>query len=176
MFGSISYADSKSVSARAVSGGGHPVKLHIYDVSQEESVQKINKILAHKRAPLKLGGIFHAAVEINGLEWSYGFLPSDTKSGITCYEPKKDPQHHYRQTVTLKRIKVAPEDIPTIISNLVEEYPGGDYDLLRRNCCHFADDFCKRLGVGGIPGWVHRLARLGANIDNALEILPQPIR
>ena len=53
-------------------------------------------------------------------------------------------------------------------------YTGPSYDLLRkclgwlffhqktsepldpRNCCHFADVFCQRLGAGGIPAWVGR--------------------
>merc|ERR1712226_984265 len=56
-----------------------------------------------------------------------------------------------------------------IISCMVEEYPGDDYDLLRRNCCHFADDFCQRLGVGSIPGWIYRLARVGAGVATMLE-------
>lgn len=152
------------------------VRLHIYDVSQEESIQRINRILAHTYAPLKLGGVFHAGVEVNGLEWSFGFCSSETRSGVSCVKPTMHPQHHYRQTVVLKRAKVSPEEITRIMSDLIEEYPGDDYDLLRRNCCHFADDFCKRLGVGGIPGWVHRLARMGASLDNMLQNAPQPIR
>jgi len=56
-----------------------------------------------------------------------------------------------------------------VISALIEDYPGHDYHILRRNCCHFADDFCRRLGVGGIPSWIHRLARVGAEIDTLLH-------
>jgi len=147
------------------------VRLHIYDVSREESIQKINRILAHQYSPVKLGGVFHAGVEVNGLEWSFGFSPAEAHPGVACVQPKKHPQHHYRQTVVLKSTKVNAEDIADIISNMIEEYPGHDYDLLRRNCCHFADDFCRRLGVGGIPGWVHRLARLGASINNVMQII-----
>mmetsp|Transcript_77218 Transcript_77218/g.218551 ORF Transcript_77218/g.218551 Transcript_77218/m.218551 type:complete len:377 (+) Transcript_77218:99-1229(+) len=148
---------------------GMAVRLHIYDVSQEESIQKLNQVLANKYSPLKLGGVFHAGVEVNGLEWSFGFSPAETHPGVCCVQPKRHPQHHYRQTATLLRTKLSAEDIAQIISTMVEEYPGYDYDLLRRNCCHFADDFCRRLGVGGIPGWVHRLARLGAGIDNIVQ-------
>merc|ERR1712050_376386 len=109
-------------------------------------------------------------------EWSYGFSTSETQSGICCVEPRTHPQHHYRQTIILRSTKTKAEDIADIISDLIEDYPGDDYDLLRRNCCHFADDFCHRLGVGGIPGWVHRLARLGATIDTMLQNAPQPIK
>mmetsp|Transcript_25542 Transcript_25542/g.59470 ORF Transcript_25542/g.59470 Transcript_25542/m.59470 type:complete len:441 (-) Transcript_25542:220-1542(-) len=146
-----------------------PVRLHIYDVSQEESIQRINKWLAHTSSPVKIGGVFHAGVEVNGLEWSYGFSFSESSPGISCVEPKEHPQHHYRQTVNLRQTKLTAEQIAAVLSDLIEEYPGYDYDLLRRNCCHFADDFCRRLGVGGIPGWVHRLARIGAQVDTAIQ-------
>eukprot|EP00930_Biecheleria_cincta_P085412 TRINITY_DN74801_c0_g1_i1.p1 TRINITY_DN74801_c0_g1~~TRINITY_DN74801_c0_g1_i1.p1 ORF type:complete len:446 (-),score=102.46 TRINITY_DN74801_c0_g1_i1:14-1315(-) len=153
-----------------------PVRVHVYDVSQEESIQKINRILAHKSSPLKLGGVFHAGVEVNGLEWSFGFSASETHPGVSCVEPKTHPQHHYRQTVNMGKTKATAEDIADIIHNLLEEYPGDDYDLLRRNCCHFADDMCRRLGVGGIPSWVIRLARIGAGVDSMLQYAPKGIK
>lgn len=148
---------------------GVEVIIHIYDVSQEDSIRKLNKFLAHRFSPVKLGGVFHAGVEVNGLEWSFGSSWSDTVPGISCVEPKTHPQHTFRQTVNMRRTKRSEEDIADIIAVLIEDYPGHDYDLLRRNCCHFADDFCRRLGVGGIPGWVHRLARVGARVDSVMQ-------
>jgi len=155
---------------------GMSVSVHIYDVSQEEGIQKLNRILAHKSSPLKFGGVFHAGVEVNGLEWSYGFSPCESRPGVCCVEPKTHPQHHFRQTVHLRNTKLPPEAIAEILSELVEDYPGHDYNLLRRNCCHFADEFCIRLGVGSIPGWVIRLARLGAGIETMLNNAPRPIK
>jgi len=149
--------------------GCMPVFLHIYDVSQETSVRRLNKVFAHRRAPLKLGGVFHAGVEVNGLEFAFGMSESAAISGITCVLPRSNPQHRYRQTVRLRPTRLSDVDVAALISELIEEYPGHDYDLLRRNCCHFADDFCRRLGVGGIPGWVHRLARVGAMVDTAVH-------
>jgi len=148
---------------------GTPVFVHIYDVSQEDGVRKLNKVLAHRYSPLKFGGVFHAGVEVNGLEWSYGMSQSDTLPGLSCVLPKTHPNHRYRQSVELKQSRFSPEDIAELISAMAEEYPGHDYHLLRRNCCHFADDFCRRIGAGGIPGWVHRLARVGANLDTVMH-------
>jgi len=144
--------------------------LNVYDVSQEERVQKLNKVLAHKNSPLKFGGVFHVGVEIDGLEWSYGCSTVESVPGVSCTLPREHPQHHFRQTIGGRRTPLSPEDIADIISQMIEEYPGDDYDLLRRNCCHFADDFCQRLRVSRIPGWVHRLARVGAGLDGALQV------
>jgi len=148
---------------------GLPVRIHIYDVSQEDSIQRLNAVLANKWSPVKLGGVFHAGVEVNGLEWSYGFSGSDTVPGVSCVEPKENPQHRYRQTYKMRRTQSAPDEIAMLISDLIEEYPGDDYDLLKRNCCHFADEFTQRLGCGRIPKWIHRLARLGARVDGMLQ-------
>lgn len=150
---------------------GIPVFVHIYDVSQEENIQKINRWLASRYSPLKFGGVFHAGIEVNGLEWSYGVSFSETMPGISCVEPKSHPCHSYRQTVQLRNTKMSAEEIADLLSTVIEEYPGDDYDLLRRNCCHFADDFARRLGAGRIPSWVHRLARLGARVDSAMQAI-----
>lgn len=153
---------------------GIPVFLHVYDVSQAALIQRLNSVLAHRRSPLKFGGVFHAGVEVADKEWCFGATLSQTATGVMYVDPREDPSHHFRQTVPLKKTQLAEDEIDDIISRLKQEYLGRDYDLLRRNCCHFADDFCQRLGVGRIPGWVYRLARLGARIDNVVQPLRRP--
>ena len=155
---------------------GHRVKLHIYDVSNEPVVRHLNQVLAYQDAPMKLGGIFHAGIEINRIEWSFGSgMESETStSGVkSSSQPTQNPQHNYRQTVYLGRTLLSREKISMILATMSEEYSAEDYDLLRRNCCHFADDLCRRLGVKRPPRWLLRLAKLGAALD---EVLPEAIR
>jgi len=169
-FGGVAGGGCAVDSAAERHGGvGLPVLLHIYDVSSHENIQRLNQVLAFERSPVKFGGVFHAGVEVNGLEWSFSYSPSRTRPGVSCLTPMKHPHHHYRETVYCGRTQLSFAGICRIISDMLEEYPGSDYHLLRRNCCHFADDFLRRLGLEGIPAWVHRLARLGANIDAALR-------
>lgn len=148
---------------------GLPVRLHIYNASRQDSIQLFNQLFAHESAPMKLCGIFHAGVEVNGLEWSFDFQPRVHIPGVSCVLPRMHQQHKYRETIVLQPTPLSAVAISNVISQMLEEYPGHDYDLLRRNCCHFADDLCQRLGVGGIPPWVHRLANLGAQLDTALN-------
>jgi len=148
---------------------GLPLRLHIYDASRRENIQLFNSVFAHESSPMKLLGIFHAGVEVNGLEWSFDFQPRECIPGVSCVLPRMHPQHRYRETIVLQPTSFSAVAVSNIISQMLEEYPGHDYDLLHRNCCHFADDLCVRLGVGGIPPWVHRLARLGAQLDAALS-------
>jgi hypothetical protein len=149
---------------------GSVVLLHIYDVGEEQNIQKLNRILAHKLSPLKFGGVFHAGVEVNGLEWSFGQTDTIKEQGVTSDVPTKHPAHTFRQTIPRGYTQLSKEDIAAIIEGMQQQYPGPSYDLLRRNCCTFADDFCQRLGVGRIPAWVHRLARMGARIDNVIGV------
>lgn len=146
---------------------GLPVMLNVYDVSQEETIQNLNSLLAHELSPVKFGGVFHAGVEVCGLEWSYGQSLDIHNPGVSCCEPRMHPQHHYREAVELGYTTLSQEDVADLITELIEKYPGHDYDLLRRNCCHFAEEFALRLEVGGIPSWVHRLAYIGAQLENA---------
>eukprot|EP00437_Effrenium_voratum_P050769 CAMPEP_0181541486 /NCGR_PEP_ID=MMETSP1110-20121109/77427_1 /TAXON_ID=174948 /ORGANISM="Symbiodinium sp., Strain CCMP421" /LENGTH=180 /DNA_ID=CAMNT_0023673161 /DNA_START=92 /DNA_END=635 /DNA_ORIENTATION=+ len=64
-----------------------------------------------------------------------------------------------------------PMNVNEVISNMIEDYPGRNYDVLRRNCCHFADDFCQRLAVERPPEWVHRLARFGVGVEETLQVM-----
>ncbi|CAJ1408760.1 unnamed protein product [Effrenium voratum] len=148
---------------------GMPVLLHIYDVTQERGIRRLNKVLANKRLPIKFGGVFHAGVEVDGREWSYGCTESEDDPGVLANKPKMHPDHHYRQTVNMSQTPLSAGEICKLLQELTTEYPGPEYDLLRRNCCHFADDFCRRLGVGRIPSWVHRLARIAARIETILQ-------
>lgn len=146
-----------------------PVLLHIYDVTQEPAIQRLNKVLAHKRMPLKFGGIFHAGVEVSGTEWSYGCTESEDEPGVLPNLPKMHPDHHYRQTVEMRRTNFSASEVGDLLEELSIQYTGPTYDLLRKNCCHFADDFCQRLGAGGIPAWVYRLARIASRIESLLQ-------
>merc|ERR1712224_594494 len=45
-----------------------------------------------------------------------------------------------------------------------------DYDILRRNCCHFSAALCEELGVGPVPSWVTNLAGVGAALRSSTRL------
>lgn len=139
-------------------------------MSKAAGIQRLNTLLAHKDVPLKFGGIFHAGVEVVGKEWSFAYTDSVWVDGVSNCEPKAHSDHHFRQTIQMSPTNLSVSEIECVIESLAKEYPGTSYNILRKNCCHFADDFCQRLGVGSIPGWLYRLARLGAVIDRVLQV------
>jgi len=143
---------------------GVDVCLNVYDVSQANAIHTINNVFALTESPLKFGGIFHVGVEIFNAEWKYGF--NGIGSGVHRGLPRVDFQHRFKQQIRLPKTLLTPDKIAKVIQELQVEFWGKDYDLIEKNCCHFANELCQRLGCGSIPAWVHR----GANICQNLRI------
>ncbi|XWS50464.1 hypothetical protein CRYUN_Cryun12cG0089800 [Craigia yunnanensis] len=145
------------------------VILHIYDVTNSGSdktnstIVQINKIF---KDGIGLGGIFHSAVQVYGEdEWSFGFC--EQGSGVFSCPSGKNPMYTYRESTVLGRTNFSIFKVNQILRELSREWPGSSYDLLSKNCNHFCDEFCERLGVQKLPGWVNRFANAG---DAAIEI------
>ncbi|KAE8729953.1 hypothetical protein F3Y22_tig00003041pilonHSYRG00308 [Hibiscus syriacus] len=145
------------------------VRLHIYDVTNSGSdktnttILQINKIF---KDGIGIGGIFHSAVQVYGEEeWSFGFC--EHGSGVFSCPSGKNPMYTYRESMVLGRTNFSKFKVNQILQELSREWPGSSYDLLSKNCNHFCDEFCERLGVQKLPGWVNRFANAG---DAAIEI------
>uniref|UniRef100_A0A2N9G6G1 PPPDE domain-containing protein n=1 Tax=Fagus sylvatica TaxID=28930 RepID=A0A2N9G6G1_FAGSY len=145
------------------------VILHIYDVTNSGSdktnntIVNINKIF---KDGIGIGGIFHSAVQVYGDdEWSFGFCEQGT--GVFSCPSGKNPMYTYRECIVLGQTNFSILKINQILRELSREWPGNSYDLLSKNCNHFCDEFCERLGVEKLPGWVNRFANAG---DAAMEV------
>lgn len=109
-------------------------------------------------------GAYHAAVEVGGLEWSYGSKHRGT--GVFACPPASCEAHHYRKSYPMGTTSKTPEEVKAIINAMAVEWQGRDYDLLRHNCTHFSNAFTQELGVGSLPAWVMSLAATGAQLDD----------
>jgi len=140
---------------------GEPVRLHIYDVSTNPKVGKINEAL------LAVGtGAFHGAVEVFGAEYSYGFVQDGT--GVFSNAPKACDMHVYRESLDMGTTSKSKEEVKQILEEMRQAWPGKDYDLLRMNCCSFSAAFVDKLGAGPVPSWVTNLAGAGATVQDGL--------
>ncbi|XP_050235479.1 deSI-like protein At4g17486 [Mercurialis annua] len=106
-------------------------------------------------------GIFHSGIEVHGKEYGYGAHDFPV-SGVFEVEPRNCPGFIYRCSIPLGRINMPAYDFRTFIESVASEYHGDTYHLISKNCNHFTDDISDRLVGKRIPGWVNRLARLGA--------------
>lgn len=138
------------------------VFLNIYDLNHDWI--PINHTLSDI---FRVGGAFHAAVEVHGKEWSYGM------EGVRCAEPRRHDVHVYRQTLFIGVTSKREGDVCDFMERvMVAEWDGDDYDIVSHNCCNFADALLLRLTGYALPPWVNRLARIAdcAN-DGVGEVL-----
>ena len=155
--------------ARPPSQSSALVSLHVYHVSQNNVVRRLNRITGGSRNPLKFGGVFHAGIEVGGREWSFGATLDPADTGVAWNVPKKHSMHQFYSTVELGETKLGPSDVHAVIARLAKQWPGGDYDMIHHNCCHFADVLAVELGMGHIPRWVNRFARTADRAERAKE-------
>ncbi|XP_059635060.1 deSI-like protein At4g17486 isoform X2 [Cornus florida] len=109
-------------------------------------------------------GIFHSGIEdVSAYGKEYGFGAHDFPvSGVFEVEPKSCPGFIFRCSIPLGRISMPLSEFRLFIESIAPEYHGDTYHLISKNCNHFTDDLAMRLTGKRIPGWVNRLARLGA--------------
>ncbi|KAD4180416.1 hypothetical protein R6Q59_023641 [Mikania micrantha] len=106
-------------------------------------------------------GIFHSGIQVYGGEYAFGAHDFPI-SGVFEVEPKSCPGFIYRCSIPLGHVTQSPTEFREFIEAVASEYHGDTYHLISKNCNHFTDDICERLMGKKIPGWVNRLAKLGA--------------
>eukprot|EP00930_Biecheleria_cincta_P049607 TRINITY_DN34808_c0_g1_i1.p1 TRINITY_DN34808_c0_g1~~TRINITY_DN34808_c0_g1_i1.p1 ORF type:complete len:537 (-),score=89.69 TRINITY_DN34808_c0_g1_i1:369-1979(-) len=143
------------------------VFLNVYDVSESQLIQKINRIFTADDR-LLAGGVFHAGVELFGKEWCYGATVPG-RSGVGAVMPRMHPQHRYRATVYMGSTDKSPEQISALLARMAGEWPGSEYHLIHHNCLSFCNVLLEKLGLRKIPGWVDRAARAASQVDNAVQ-------
>merc|ERR1712216_114832 len=90
----------------------------------------------------------------------------ETVTGITACEPRRCKKHIFRESEVLGSTSLSAQQVNALLEKMRKEWLAKDYDFTRKNCCSFSDALARALGVGGLPGWVARLARTAAPIDD----------
>jgi len=145
-----------------------PVFLNVYELGNTSSlVLGINKVTQDF---LSQGGLFHTAIDVIGREVSFG-ATRRSGTGIFSCHPRRCLLHRYRESIYLGDCSKSPDQVKEIIRSLHDEWPGRKYSTLHRNCCHFAAELARRLGVGELPSWVHHLADVGAYLDDVSKAI-----
>ncbi|KAK4284690.1 hypothetical protein QN277_001485 [Acacia crassicarpa] len=106
-------------------------------------------------------GIFHAGVEVYGVEYSFGAHDCRT-SGVFEVDPRQCPGFKFRKSIFMGMTNLNPFKIREFMDRQSANYHGNTYHLIVKNCNHFCEDICQRLTGNSIPRWVNRLARLGS--------------
>ncbi|KAG8466062.1 hypothetical protein KFE25_005632 [Diacronema lutheri] len=143
---------------------GEVVTLHLYDVGSMSTVRTANDM-----GSIVGIGALHAGVEVYGLEVSFAYHEFGG-SGIISFSPKAALGHTFRESVVMGATALSRAQLAQLLRELQPQWPAAEYDLLRRNCCTFADALCVAIGVGHIPERVNRLACAGATLMDGVGV------
>eukprot|EP00966_Prymnesium_polylepis_P132036 3053512-Prymnesium_polylepis.1 len=134
------------------------VFLHVYDLSNEPKIRNINRVSA-----MLGGGLYHTAIQVaglsDGLEWSFGAITD--ASGVYSCGARDNPQHAYREPISLGRTTLTRAAFETLIGQMSATWHGSTYHLTSRNCQSFCEELAARLGVSPLPEWIRRFAKIG---------------
>ena len=133
---------------------GIPVYANYYDLTPKN---KYLKIVGH--------GIHHTSIEIYKQE--FYFVGADSSlTGVDVGPAKVCPLQNcvFSKSVLLGYTKLTKNEIQDLINEISKEYPANSYNLIYKNCNHFADDFARRLVGKSIAGWANRSARMAASL------------
>merc|ERR1712032_953780 len=67
-------------------------------------------------------------------------------------------------------------EVLALIRRLEHDWPGSCYDSFKRNCCHFSDEFCRRLGADAVPPWTTSLANGLAVVFEAVDYVDAQLK
>lgn len=135
---------------------GENVFLHLYDLN--DTFGHMNSVSLDL---LGIGGALHVGIEVLGNEWSFGM------QGVSVTTPKMNQYYTFRQTVPMGRTRLKRKEVESAILSMKRAWSGKDYDLLTRNCGHFCNELCEKLGLGRMPAWVTRVAETMAAVPGS---------
>eukprot|EP01062_Namystynia_karyoxenos_P067627 TRINITY_DN6162_c0_g1_i1.p1 TRINITY_DN6162_c0_g1~~TRINITY_DN6162_c0_g1_i1.p1 ORF type:complete len:276 (+),score=47.73 TRINITY_DN6162_c0_g1_i1:102-929(+) len=122
------------------------VVLNVYDESP-----CVNWLLCR----VGLGGIYHSGVEIGNVEYAYGGGPGD-QTGVWRQFPRQPPVGYARlkASVPMGFTVIPQQRFDQMLARLERVYTRSSYDVVSRNCHHFASALCMRLVGRSVPDWV----------------------
>eukprot|EP00929_Paragymnodinium_shiwhaense_P086649 TRINITY_DN47122_c0_g1_i1.p1 TRINITY_DN47122_c0_g1~~TRINITY_DN47122_c0_g1_i1.p1 ORF type:complete len:490 (-),score=104.84 TRINITY_DN47122_c0_g1_i1:210-1679(-) len=137
------------------------VALSVYQLPGSSSLNTLTEAAG-------FGGAYHVGVEVYWLEWAYGY--SHVGTGVVPCHIGTSSLGHFKERVPLGRTQLSPEEVLRLLAELRRTWRGADYDLLQRNCAHFAVELVLQLGVTEAPRWVYKLSQVGDQIVRALGV------
>jgi len=138
------------------------VLVRVYDLGQTFVTRWHNKVS-------KGYGAFHTGVEVYGREWSFGMTFDDVSTGVMWNYPAQNRDHAFRETLSMGYTSLSPEEVDSMLSEMMIEWKGNTYHVLQRNCHNFSNALCEKLGAAPVPAWVNDLAHTGAKTVDFLD-------
>lgn len=143
---------------------GEQVRLNVYDVMDDGRLALANELFRHVGL-----GAFHAAVDVHGVEWSFGHAEGSATGIFSCRPRGNTSAGRFRECVALGPTALSTADVLQCIRGMEAEWPGDSYDVIGRNCIHFCEALLSELGARPVPSWVFSLVDAGAALQDGAD-------
>merc|ERR1712032_405678 len=155
---------------RPIDDGASSVFVNLYDLPDCEQFNLL--LAAPGDSSWKFGGVFHAGLEVYGTEFYFALpqgeaVPHGTPGLCSC-QPRRCGLI-FRHALFMRRTTVTLDEVKEFLQSIDKQYTADKFHFLKRNSCHFVDDFYKCLQVGPLPAWVNRLAGMRANMSDIMN-------
>jgi len=133
-------------------GEDHSVKLNVYDLHW--SISGLNKMLVNTFGI----GAFHVGVELFGVEYMFAngrqSRIGPEESGIIKHIPRNHSIHVFREVINLGQTSLSPHAVRKKLDRMKAMWTIGSYNIVHRNCIHFAMAFAEILGASSLPSYI----------------------
>ena len=79
----------------------------------------------------------------------------------------------FKESILLGHTDFTDKDVKRLVEMLGKSFSGVSYHLIKKNCNHFSNDFCKLLCGNNIPNWINRLASIGIRFPFLVQCIPK---
>ncbi|KAH8074378.1 Lys63-specific deubiquitinase [Aureococcus anophagefferens] len=136
------------------------VVLNIYDVVEHPFAYSIGKWMTL--------GIHHTGIQVGMREFAF------TLEGIVITEPHRIPRCKLTHRILLTR-NATDAMVQGALTKLQREFTPATYDPLLKNCNHFSDAFCARIGTKHVPRWVNRAPTMASMLGTRFRLRPAKV-
>lgn len=125
-----------------------PVFIHVYDVGPQ--------IVEYFDARKQSYNPFYTAIEVCATEYSFGMSVSTSVAEIHSNEPRQNSEHKFRLTIPVGYTSLPPREVLREVKKMEAEWNKHTFSWKSRNCHHFTDALCGKLGTRCCPVWLHQ--------------------
>lgn len=136
-----------------------PVFLNVYHL--DENWPAANKISTNV---LGFGGAYHVGVQVFNIEYFFSVAGL-----VSDYTPRTSEKHVYYKSVFMGETKLSAQQVREVIKRHRRSWRAENYDLLRNNCCNYAEVLCQELVGLSLPSWVSNLPRIASAAADTIE-------
>ena len=132
--------------------------LNVYLLADSRDTENLNRVTRMSQMGI---GLYHTAIEIQGVEYSYGGNINNSGSGVFTSCPLMVANATYLCSYNIGSCSDF-KKVYDVLNETKLKFKANEYSLINQNCNHFSEAFCLSLLGKRIPSYINRIASIGS--------------